>query len=615
MNSERATGPPSRQDLERPISADSPVVADREPADEALPTGNGAAPNGDFATLRQLLIGPEQRRLGELAARLDEMHLTPTELAELLPEAIALRASRDRALGRALAPTVETALHESVRRNPREVAAAIFPVLGPAIRKAIAETMGALVRSINSAVESSLSTQGLKWRVEAWRTGVPYAQVVIKHALVYRVEQVFLIHAESGLLLNHVTAADLDAPNADLISAMLTAIQDFVHDSFRPNEGATLRTFTVGEHTVHLEAGPRALLAAVIRGTPPESLTLRLQSTLERVHLEWAQQLVDYRGETAVFEPVRPLLEECLETVLSTQRDRARGARAWLRWAVPVAAVLVVAAGLTIRARINWQRALRTLNAEPGIVVVDASRGWSGWRFNGLKDPLARDPSVVLAAAGFSPRSILGRWDSYLALDSAMVAARAGRSLAIPPTATIDVRADTLVLGGTAGVDWLAQVRKATLPIGATTIDVSAVTPTLPPALDSLRSSIERQLILFDAGSAQLSATATTQLRGVAVATRRLMDAVTAAGAAARIELFGRTDPTGADSTNRSLAQQRVDRVSRWLLSFGVPGEIVARRPIATDSPLDDSDPARRARINRSVAFKIEVNAVSSRLK
>ena len=32
---------------------------------------------------------------------------------------------------------MEAALRESIRRNPREIATAIFPVLGPAIRKAI----------------------------------------------------------------------------------------------------------------------------------------------------------------------------------------------------------------------------------------------------------------------------------------------------------------------------------------------------------------------------------------------------------------------------------------------------------------------------------------------
>jgi OOP family OmpA-OmpF porin len=207
----------------------------------------------EFAALRQLLVGPERQQLDELADRVEEVAITPQTLADQLPEAIALSSSRDRQLGRALAPTVEAALRESIRRNPREIATAIFPVLGPAIRKAIAETMAGLVRSINSAVEHSFSVQGLKWRVEAWRTGVRYPEVVIKHALVYRVEQVFLIHAETGLLLAHVTAPDLKVPDADLISGMLTAIQDFVRDSFRPGEGGTLTGFTVGEHTVHVE--------------------------------------------------------------------------------------------------------------------------------------------------------------------------------------------------------------------------------------------------------------------------------------------------------------------------------------------------------------------------
>ncbi len=117
--------------------------------------------------------------------------------------------------------------------------------------------MSGLVRSINSAVEQSLSIKGLKWRFEAWRSGVPYPQVVLKHALVYRVEQVFLIHAETGLLLEHVSARDLVVQEAELVSSMLSAIQDFVRDSFMPGEGATLRTFSVGEHTVQVEKGRR----------------------------------------------------------------------------------------------------------------------------------------------------------------------------------------------------------------------------------------------------------------------------------------------------------------------------------------------------------------------
>ena len=229
-------------------------------ADDRAPWESPAAGRYDPAAenldeLRELLLGAERRRLRELERRLDAAGLTREELAELLPEAIALRAGRDRQLARALAPTVESAIGESVRRNPREIASAIFPVLGPAIRKAIAEALAGLVASINSTIEHSLSPRGLKWRLEAWRTGVPYAQIVLKHALVYRVEQVFLIHADTGLLLAHAWAPELPASDADLISGMLTAIRDFVADSFaRERDAGGLRQFSVGELTIMVGA-------------------------------------------------------------------------------------------------------------------------------------------------------------------------------------------------------------------------------------------------------------------------------------------------------------------------------------------------------------------------
>ena len=266
---------------------------------------NGDQHISELATLRKLLVGPEQRRLDELSEELGSAELTAEELADQLPEAIALSGSRGDQLGRALGPTIETAMRESIRRDPQEMASAIFPVLGPAIRKAIAETMADLVRSINRAVEQTFSIDGIKWRIEAWRTGVPYAEIVIKHALVYRVEQAFLIHAETGLLLEHVSLPGLDVPDADLISGMLSAIQDFVRDSFRPGQGGTLRTFSVGEYTVQVEAGPDALLALVIRGEAPGELLRRQQDTLETIHLEFATQLNEFSGDTAPFAAAR----------------------------------------------------------------------------------------------------------------------------------------------------------------------------------------------------------------------------------------------------------------------------------------------------------------------
>jgi OOP family OmpA-OmpF porin len=558
----------------------------------------------EFATLRQLLVGPERQQLDELTDRVEHA-ITPDSLADQLPEAIALSTSRDRQLGRALAPTIETALTESIRRNPRDIATAIFPVLGPAIRKAIAETMAGLVRSINRAVEHSFSIQGIKWRLEAWRTGVPYAEVVIAHALIYRVEQVFLIHAETGLLLAHVTAPDLDVPDADLISGMLTAIQDFVRDSFRPGEGGTLSTFTVGEHTVHVEAGPRALIAAVVRGQSPEAVPQRLQRTIEQIHLEYASPLAEFEGDATPFASAAPLLEENIETVLSTDVASDRAKLRWLRWAIPLAVIVLLAAGLALASSVRWRRAVRLMEAEPGYVIVDASRSWRRWEFRGLRDPLARDPRTVLASAGLGQRTVSGDWKPYLSLDSAIVVARARRTLGAPATATMALLADTLRLGGSASLDWLNRLRGTSPVAGVARLDLSSVRATTPAGIEASRRRVDSARIFFAPGSATVSDAEAARIRELAATLRQMSDSMSALGGAVRVALVGRTDPTGSDATNLSLAQLRIDAVVRRLTALGVPAAMLQARPVATSEPLRGADANEQSRINRSVSFEV----------
>lgn len=577
-------------------------------------TGENGGDPAEFAALRRLLVGPEQRRLDELASELRERQLTAADIAEHLPEAIALRGQRDRQIGRALAPTVETALRESIRRNPREIAAAIFPVLGPAIRKAIAETMSALVRSINSAVEHSFTPRGIRWRLESWRTGVPYAQIVIKHALVYRVEQAFLIHAETGLLLCHATAHDLRVPDADLISGMLTAIQDFVRDSFRPGEGATLRTFSVGEHTVQVEAGPQALLALVIRGEAPAEILRRQQDVLETAHVQFSGPLAEFAGDATPFEPARPLLEECLETVVDTGSGTSSRLR-WLRWATPLLLVLAILLVAGARARSRFARAIAAIDAEPGLVVVQSSRSWGNWDIAGLRDPLARTPEAVLAAAGLTPRSLAGRWDAYLSLDSAIVTARARAVHGLPPAATVLLRGDTLSVSGEVPLVALGSLGGTRSVAGVSATVLSDVRVTLPEALDSLRRAVEAERVLFEPGSADLSGGEGMRARSIAGRIRGLTDGVVASGGRIHVRLVGRTDPTGTNETNQALAQWRVDRVAAIFAQAGVPVAALAQEAVATSRPLSSPDPREQARINRSVSFEVTVSAASGAME
>ena len=238
-----------------------------------------------LAALREILVAPEQHEIDEIKRKLDEAQVTSRAVSDVLADAVRLSTTEgDDDLARALAPTIEESIEVSVRRNPKPLIAAISPVIGPSIRKSIAETFRGLLQSLNHSLEQSLSIQGLRWRIEAWRTGRPFAEVVLLHSLRYRVEQVFLIHKETGLLLEHVALDEEESENSDLVSGMLTAIQDFVRDSFGGESGDALESLRVGDRTVWIEEGSYAILAAVIRGNAPETLRGTLRATLDSVH-------------------------------------------------------------------------------------------------------------------------------------------------------------------------------------------------------------------------------------------------------------------------------------------------------------------------------------------
>ena len=105
----------------------------------------------ELAQLREILVGKERKELAQLQSRVDRLGFTAERLADELPQAIFRRNDRgDRQLAVALAPSVERALAESVRKHPTAIATAIFPVLGPAIRKAMSNVISKRSRRTTS---------------------------------------------------------------------------------------------------------------------------------------------------------------------------------------------------------------------------------------------------------------------------------------------------------------------------------------------------------------------------------------------------------------------------------------------------------------------------------
>jgi OOP family OmpA-OmpF porin len=555
----------------------------------------------NFARLRSIIVGPEQRELLTLRAHLLDPMVQTRDVSRVLPDALQLR-SRDPQLMRALAPSIEDAITASVARDPQPLADALFPVIGPAIRKAVAHTFDAMIESLNQAVDRTVSWRAMRWRLVAWRTGRPYAEVVLADTVEYRVEQVFLVQRESGLLLQHVSLDQRGDRDADQVSAMLTAITDFARDSFQIGQSDTLESLRVGDLAVSIAQGPHAIVAAVVRGSIPLSVRSAIENAAESIHRQFGATLQSLEGDPAVFAPARPILKACL---LSQQRhpQQRPSYRGWALGAL----VLLALAGLWMyrdaRTRQAWNAYLDQLRSEPGIVVVSAERRGGRFLVSGLRDPLSRDPGQLLTASSrLAPASIDSRWEPYQALNPAFVVARATLLLRPPPGVSLAFADGVLTATGSPSQRWVSDTERIAPAIAGVQRVVFAGTTREAVLVTQIGAAV----VSFARGQSTIEATEQQNLAAVVAGLQELDRLLAASGRRARLAVLGDADSEGPEGLNAQLSVARANRVLAVIRSASLQRIESSARGLWQSLP--DAGAAATGQVrNRRVSFEIRV--------
>ena len=510
--------------------------------DRAATSSRGNGVGAELAQLRELLLGEELNELAAMRGRMDDPARRSAELAEVLPAAI--KTARAKALRAALEPLFETVFRSSVRKHTRELADAIYPVIGPGLRSSIAAAIREFAESLNQIVEKSLSFRGIRWRIEALVTGKSFGEIVLARSLLYSVQHVFLIHRKSGLLLYQAAARAPVLKDADMISGMLTAIQDFVADSF--SEAAQdLETVDAGNFKLWIQYGPKAMLVGAIAGSAPVELRGAFRNALDQIHETLYTELDTFRQEDlSVFEPARPYLERCL-----------LGQSAPGKWgrALPLLAgsLVLLAIGFLVyqvyqgrRQEARWDRYFASVKQLPGIVVTGIEKRGSHYLITGLRDPKAPEPAGLLRQEGLDSAAIQYQWQPYLSLNTPMAAAR---------------------------------------------------------DLDAARERIRTEMVRFEMGSSKLPLADVDRVQAVAEAMKRVFQAFPKS----RIVVTGHTDEVGSDRTNARLSFDRAQHVIDALGTQGVPRDRLRAIGVGNTRPLRTGGTAWDRASNRRVAFEL----------
>jgi OOP family OmpA-OmpF porin len=406
----------------------------------------------------------------------DAVERAERELDRALPGAVARSARESHRLAEALGEPVEQALKLSARRNPNALVDALSGVVGRALLRSLSGWIRGLTLALNRALLVSVSAQAWRWRAEAWRTGRRYADVIREHTLACRIRQVFLIHRRSGLLLQSAWRDRNTAADGDMVSAMLTAIQDFVHDSFSSAREERLHSIRVGSMAVWIEQGRHAILAGVIEGEPTEEMKPVFREALDRIHRDFSGQLSSFEGDTAAFGPARLYLESCINTRFRTSGDRLLPLTWLVLCAIPAA--LGLWGVFHLRAAIAWRAYVGEISVQPGIVVIESGRRDGKFYIRGLNDPLALDPVSMLHAMGIERRDVQADWQPFQALLPELALLRARQLLNPPETVALEVSGSQLKAKGTAPPEWIEEAgRLAHMVPGITSLEMAGLNP------------------------------------------------------------------------------------------------------------------------------------------
>lgn len=601
----------------------APSIKPQEPlGSDGLPTENPQLSQSlpspppawqQLEELRVLLLGKEQaeiRSLKDRVSQIEDQGVSADQMANLLPESVQIRAKQDERLVQSITPVMEDAIRESIRQNRFKLADILFPAIGPAIRRAIAQALRTITdtnRPEHEQYRSLLSWPGLQMRFEAFKTGRSFDEVLLSRMLVYRVEQVFLIHKESGLLLQQASTLPANE-NADLISGMLTAINSFVEDSFGHREA--LDTLEMGDLTVMIEEGPMAVLAGVIRGHAPESLRETFQETLENIHFEQQLAFRSFQGDTAIFTPSQPYLARCLEA--SYRKSDQSVSPAVLELGFKALAILLVVGGIAFyigKDWIRWNKFTDLVRRTPGYALMEEKRDWytfTGWGkyyLQGLKDPNAQDLTGIMHAAGFGEDRVIAKWEAFQSLNPKILERRLAKKLNLPERVRLRIDPNGVArFSGVALAGWADALAPLVLTTdGVSGFDISAVySPELALQQDVLpRTQSTTILYPFEQATPSVG-----DLNLLAVHLKEAFALAEMANKPLSFVLKGHTDGAN-DSYNQKLSQERADYVKNWLVkNQALPADKLQPLGVASRDPIKvEGDAKQIEQANRCVTI------------
>ena len=574
--------------------------------------------------LRRLLLEEDRRRIKDLEQTVERLQ---TQLVEKNVDRDSLIEGLAPVIGDVLqksmvdqqedmiavfAPIIGPAMQRRLKETQGEIIDALYPVIGRAVRKSVAESMKQLIDQVNRRIDATLRSGLFFKRIQAKLTGVSEAELVLKEALPFRIEQIFLIHKDSGLLIAHAFALDqAQTVDQELISGMLTAIKSFIEQAFH-SQNEELRQIEYGDNKIILEESGHFYLAFVVTGSPPPDFREKVHRLAERIHVIFHKKLREFNGDAGEFSGARRLL------IGSIREFAPKPTEVAVKNTRPYVLYVLLFVGLPLLLFFGGKNLYRHFNDKNIYGTIVARLQGDDFPVSVPEDlDISVQKGVVTLAGNVSSPQVIEALDSVIG-QTPNVKGVVNRLAYIRPSEKIMqdiqqrmirfrnlpelspkfvIEKDRVFIEGTASN---ADVRREIGFVVRSVEGVNSVINNMAPADDAFSKAQQRlyaMIIPFAFNEARLTEQQTALLDSIPVLLQPFVDYV--------LYIRGFSDDLGSAEHNKRLAEKRARIVADYLLAKQITAAHIRVEGLGAGFPISPNDTEENRRRNRRVAFEL----------
>ena len=186
----------------------------------------------------------------------------------------------------------------------------------------------------------------------------------------YQVNEIFIIDNETGLLVQHVGKRG-NRKDKNAMSAMLTAIKDFVGDSLQSTDSG-LMSADFGDSQILIATGPKVYLAMIVKGSPSERLKELNQKLIEEIHSNFSDSLLD----TNNFQSIDGI-EDFYDPIWSQKHNWRKNQSNWVPLIIGLLLIISGLSYLAYKRHTEFNQAQNIVNSTPGLYLQELKK----WRW------------------------------------------------------------------------------------------------------------------------------------------------------------------------------------------------------------------------------------------